>query len=98
MIERCWVLEGRAPMASGLCGWAAWRSVKALLAERQMATNMLSRLGKHWQLHPKGLSRCQLEDISSSLQGAKGWCSPSQRIKIFQSVGSTFVKCKEGKG
>lgn len=64
MIKKCWVFEGRVPMASGLSGWAAWRSVKALLAERQMATNMLSRLGKHWQLHPKGLSPCQLEDIS----------------------------------
>lgn len=58
-------------MSSGLGGWAAWRSVNALLAERQMATNMLSRLGKHWQFHPKGLSPCQLEDISVLLPGAK---------------------------
>ncbi|KAI3367805.1 hypothetical protein L3Q82_026636, partial [Scortum barcoo] len=70
-IGRCWAFEGRAPMASGLCGWAAWRSVKALLAERQMATNMLGRLGKHWQPRPKDLRHCQLEDISISLQGAK---------------------------
>lgn len=43
----CWVVEGRAPVSSGLGGWAAWRSVNVRLAERQMATNMLSRLGKH---------------------------------------------------
>lgn len=59
-------------MASGLCGWAAWRNVKALLVERQMATNMLGRLGKHWQLRPKGLGPCQLEDIGILLQGARG--------------------------
>ena len=56
------------PAASGLGGWAAWRSVKALLAERQMASNMLSRLGKHWQLHLRG--PCQLENISIFLPGA----------------------------
>lgn len=58
-------------MAPGLSGWAAWRSVKAQLAERQMATNMLCRLGKHWQLHPKGLSPCQQEDKSILQQRAK---------------------------
>lgn len=68
MMERCWVFEGRVPTASGLGGWAAWRSVKALLAERQMASNMLGRLGKHWQLHLRG--PCQLENISIFLPGA----------------------------
>lgn len=98
IIERCWVGEGRAPLSSGLGGWAAWRSVNARLAERQMATNMLRRLGKHWQFHPKGLSPCQLEDISTSPPGAKASVVPVKDKNNLSLWAATFVKCIGGEG
>lgn len=61
-----WVSERperqRGPGRQG--GRASRRRVNALLAESQMAANMLCRLGKHWQIHPQSHSGCQLEDIT----------------------------------
>lgn len=96
IIERRWVVEGRAPVSSGLDGCAAWPSMNARLAERQMATNMLSLLGKHWQFHPKGLSPCQLEDISTSLPGAKA--SVVKDKNNLSLWAATFVKCIGAEG
>lgn len=55
------VLFGRGRCQRGLGRQGG--CVNALLAQSQMADNLLRRLGKHWQIHP-GRSGCQLEDIS----------------------------------
>lgn len=74
------------------CGlWTVWRCVNAQLVERQMATNMLCRQGKHWQIHPKGLGPCQLEGIgvsSVSVQEAKA--SVPANVKDISDSGSVL--------
>lgn len=68
--------------------------VNALLAESQMAHNMLRRLGKHWQIRPQSRSGCQLEDtgvLGVPVQGATSNAGESDALNLGRFY--TAVTC-----